>query len=517
MNSYPPSLNFDKKIYIDAIKKGQSPVLWTECLADLETPVSVYLKLTHRQPHNWNFLLESVEGGETQGRYSFIGTNPDLIWTCRDNQAFINRNPIAQPDNFVKETQKPFDSLTAIREQSLFAVPEGLPPHVATLIGYIGYDMIRLVEKLPSQKKEPHDTPDSILMRPSLIVIMDNVKNQLSLIAPLYADRITHNPSLSPEQLYDSALDTLSQALHRLAQVVPIARQSIEPSVLQNFLSNASPNMSQDQYKKMVVDAKQFIKDGDIFQVVLSQRFDHPFPLPAFDLYRSLRRINPSPFLFHLQLGDTAVIGSSPEILVRLRHNTMTIRPIAGTRKRGANTHEDLELARDLLDDPKERAEHLMLLDLGRNDVGRMALPGSVRVTESMIIEYYSHVMHIISNVEGKVPEDTNPLHALMAGFPAGTVSGAPKIRAMEIIDLLEHDKRGVYGGCIGYFGADNSMDTCIALRTAVLKNNILSIQAGAGIVADSIPENEYLECVNKAKAMVSAAEDALKRATSPT
>lgn len=505
----------DKTEIIKNLQKGHNQILSAEYLADTDTPVSVYLKLTHEQKLQWSFLLESVEGGEIRGRYSFIGIDPDLIWKCEGNISYINRSPDLSYDNFSKETTTPYDSLNALREQSLFSTAENLPSQVATLVGYIGYDMIRLFEHLPSNKTNPHNMPDSLIMRPSIIVIVDSVKNQLSLIAPLYADRLTNDSKLSAEDLYEQASNKLLTSLHRIEMGLPLIQNHVSEEVVEKFIENGSSNLTKQEYMSMVDKARDYIIEGDIFQVVLSQRKDYNFPLPAFDLYRSLRRINPSPFLFHLQLGECAVVGSSPEILVRIRDNKVTIRPIAGTRKRGKNKSEDFRLAQDLLSDPKELAEHLMLLDLGRNDVGRVAKPASVRVTETMSVEYYSHVIHLTSNVEGDVGDEVNPVLALMSGFPAGTVTGAPKVRAMEIIDKLELDKRGIYGGCIGYFGADGSMDTCIALRTAIVKDGIVSIQAGAGIVNDSIPENEHNECINKANAIIYSAIDALNIAKS--
>ena len=511
-------LKQDKESILKGLLARENQFLSASYLADLETPVSTYLKLTKNGSEKWSFLLESVEGGEVRGRYSFIGFAPDCIWKCVGNQAYLNTQAQLDSDAFEKETLTPFESLARLQQSSLLDLPEDCPPQVASLVGYIGYDMVRLVEKLPPAKPDVHNMPDSLLIRPSLIAVVDNVKNQLYLIAPIYADRIKEEqPQIEKiEALYHEASQNLNHAWMQLEMGRPLqeAQQLAARSALEDFAKKKTCNISPERYKEIVQKAKDYIIEGDIFQVVLSQRYDLAFPLTGFDLYRSLRRINPSPFLFHLKLDDCSIIGSSPEILVRKRDNKITIRPIAGTRKRGENVEEDRKLAEDLLQDTKEKAEHLMLLDLGRNDVGRVAKNGSVRVTQTMGIEYYSHVMHMTSNVEGEVEKELDPMVALMAGFPAGTVTGAPKIRAMEIIDELEQDKRGIYAGCIGYFGADGSMDTCIALRTAIVKDGTLSIQAGAGIVSDSLPENEHQECQNKAQAIIAAAMDALEIAS---
>jgi anthranilate synthase component 1 len=366
----------------------------------------------------------------------------------------------------------------------------------------MGYDTVRLIEHLPSDKQDTLGLPHSIMVRPTLIVIFDGVKDEMTVVTP-----VRPAPGVSAKVAYERAADRLYSVLERLESPLPHAAEPDETAAHPEPKSTTAP----EAYMAKVARAKEYIAAGDIFQVVLSQRFEAPFALPSFALYRALRRINPSPFLYYLNFGDFAVVGSSPEILVRVRDGNVTIRPIAGTRPRGATPEEDKALAKELLADAKERAEHLMLLDLGRNDAGRVAEVGSVRVTDSFFLEYYSQVMHIVSNVEGTLASGFDAVDALMAGFPAGTVSGAPKVRAMEIIDELEDEARGIYAGCVGYFSADGEMDSCIVLRTSVVKNNTMYVQAGAGVVADSVPEREQAECVSKAGALFRAADEAVR------
>jgi anthranilate synthase component 1 len=487
---------------------GHPQVVWTRLVADLETPVSAYLKLAAEGAPS--LLLESVEGGAVRGRYSIIGLEPDLIWRADGNTAELNRQPATDPDAFVASPKPTLDSLRDLLEESRIALPEGLPPMAAGVFGYMGYDTIRLVEHLPDVPPDAFGVPDAILMRPTLIVVFDGVRDEMVVITPVRPTAGT------------AARDARATAERRLAAAVERVMSPLDPirstvTDRKAAATDPSSNTPSADYLGMVARAKEYIAAGDIFQVVLSQRFSAPFSLPAFALYRALRRTNPSPFLFHLELGGFALVGSSPEILVRVRNGEVTIRPLAGTRRRGATAVEDQRLAEDLLADPKERAEHLMLLDLGRNDVGRVAEIGSVQVTEQFVIERYSHVMHIVSNVVGRLAVGKDPIDALMAGFPAGTVSGAPKVRAMQIIDELERSKRGPYGGCVGYFSADGNMDTCIVLRTAMVKDGLLHVQAGAGVVYDSVAESELQECINKAKAIVRAAEEAVRRAGGAT
>ena len=488
--------------------EGRTQLVWTRLVADLETPVSAYLKLTAGQEAQsgragMTFLLESVEGGAVRGRYSIIGLRPDLIWRAHGNKAEINRSPEVAPETFIAEAKPTLEALRALLAESRLDVPEGLPPMASGVFGYMGYDTIRLVETLPNVRPDAIGIPDAILMRPTLIVIFDAVKDEMTVVTPVRPAK-----SISARLAYDAATARLGVIVHALDQPVPeAAHATVDVTPQQEPVSNTSPA----EYMAMVAAAKDYIRAGDVFQVVLSQRFSTPFTLPPFQLYRALRRTNPSPFLFHLDFGGFQLVGSSPEILVRVRNGEVTIRPIAGTARRGATAAEDQHLAEALLADPKERAEHLMLLDLGRNDVGRVAQIGSVEVTERFTVERYSHVMHIVSNVIGRLDPRHDAIDALMAGFPAGTVSGAPKVRAMQIIDELEKDKRGPYAGCVGYFSADGQMDTCIVLRTGLVKDGVLHVQAGAGLVYDSIPENEQQECINKAKALVRAAEEAVR------
>jgi anthranilate synthase component 1 len=360
--------------------------------------------------------------------------------------------------------------------------------------------MVRLMEELPSPNPEAVRVPDSVLIRPQVVTVFDAVRDELTVVTPVRPE-----PDVPARVAYDRAVNRLIEVVDALDRPVEHAPAPVDVALSGDVRSNTSP----DEYKGMVARAKEYIAAGDIFQVVLSQRFEAPFPLPAFSLYRSLRRVNPSPFLYFLNFDDFAIVGSSPEILVRVRDGDVTIRPIAGTRPRGATPADDKRLGEELLADPKELAEHLMLLDLGRNDTGRVSELGSVKVTDRFFLEHYSHVMHIVSNVVGRLRPDCDPLDALAAGFPAGTVSGAPKVRAMQIIDELEKEKRGPYAGCVGYFSADGAMDTCIVLRTAMVKDGTVYVQAGAGIVADSLPESEQQECINKAAAIFRAADEA--------
>ena len=488
-----------------AYDAGKPQVVWTRLIADLETPVSALLKLADGRPNS--FLMESVEGGRSRGRYSLIGLKPDVIWRCRGDKAEINRDARFQPDRFVVESNGALASLRALIAESRIELPQGLPPMASGLFGYMSYDMVRLVEKLPDLKPEKLRLPDSIFLRPTVMAIFDSVEDMITVVTPIWP-AASGTGAGNARAAYNQAMERLSDIVHDLDRALP--QQRSNNGVLLD-LPEPQSNMAPEGFRAMVDRAKEYILAGDIFQVVLSQRFSLPFQLPPLALYRSLRRLNPSPFLFYLDFGGFSVIGSSPEILVRLRDDTVTIRPIAGTRPRGKTPDEDRALAADLLADQKELAEHLMLLDLGRNDVGRVAKVGSVRVTERMKIENYSHVMHIVSNVEGIIDPKHDAMDALMAGFPAGTVSGAPKVRAMEIIEELEPEKRGIYGGAVGYFAANGSMDTCIALRTTVVKDGVMYVQAGAGIVADSVPESEHQECQHKARALVRAAQEAVR------
>jgi anthranilate synthase component 1 len=485
--------------FAESYAAGQGAIVSVTDVADLQTPVAAFLKLAHGQPNS--FLLESVEGGASRGRYSIIGMAPDLIWRCTAGRAEINRHALSAPHAFVAEQQAPLASLRALIAECQMTLPQGVPPMCGGLFGYLGYDMVRLMERLPAKNADPLGLPEAVLLRPTLFAVFDTVKDELTLAVP-----VRPQPGVSAEDAWAAAQARIAEAQAALARPLPRAAPPVT-------LPPPSPvsNMPRETFEAMVERMREYIFAGDIFQAVPSQRFSAPFALPPFALYRALRRINPAPFLFFLDFGGFAIAGSSPEILVRLRDSTVTIRPLAGTRRRGATPEEDTALEAELLGDPKERAEHLMLLDLGRNDVGRVSATGTVKVTQSFFIERFSHVMHISSNVEGKIRPGLDAVDALVAGFPAGTLTGAPKIRAMEIIEELEPVRRGIYGGCIGYFAADGTMDTCIGLRTAVVKDGVMHVQAGGGVVADSTPEGEYLESVQKARALFRAAEEAVR------
>jgi len=457
---------------------------------DTETPVSAMLKL---DPSSEGLILfESVVGGETRGRYSFIGLAPDLWWRVKGGRAEVSRS--ADFTEVQSSSTDVLGSLRAFIRDCRVSGLEGLPPMAAGAFGYIGYDMVRYLETLPEPAPDPNDLPEGMLMRPGVVLIFDGVRQEIIIAAP-------ERPGGTPAQARIDAIETI------LDQPMPPSRPSQGAVAALEF----SSNIPKQRYLDMVERAKAYIRAGDIFQVVPSQRFSAPFTGSAFSFYRALRRLNPSPFMFYVNFGAFQISGSSPEILVRLRDGVVTVRPIAGTLPRGADPETDKANEQKLLADPKERAEHLMLLDLGRNDVGRVSARGTVRVTESFTIERYSHVMHIVSNVQGRLRSGEDMVSALAAGFPAGTTSGAPKIRAMEIITELEPHARGVYAGAVGYFGAGGDMDTCIALRTAVFRNGRIHVQAGGGVVYDSDPDNEFMETVHKAGALFRAAEEAAR------
>ncbi|MDE1896913.1 MAG: anthranilate synthase component I [Rhodospirillales bacterium] len=486
-----------------AYDQGHGALVWRHGIADLLTPVAAYLKVAHGQPYS--FLLESVEGGAARGRYSVIGMAPDLVWKCERGSAAINRDTAEKPDGFAPILDAPLKNLRGLIAETRMQVPEGLPPVIGGLHGYLGYDMVRLMEDIPALKPDVLGIPEAILTRPGLLIVFDSVTDEMTLAAPVYP-----RAGVDAAQAYARAEEALNKLSLGLEAAVPkLTGRLLEPL-------EQSSNIEKDEFLGIVETAKNYIRAGDAFQIVPSQRFEAPFSLPAFALYRSLRRVNPAPFLFFLDFGTFQAVGSSPEILVRLRDGIVTIRPLAGTRKRGATPAEDVALEEELLADPKERAEHLMLLDLGRNDVGRVSQTGSVRVVESFAIERFSHVMHISSTVEGRLQPGLEALDALIAGFPAGTLSGAPKVRAMQIIEELEPSRRGLYAGCIGYFAANGTMDTCIGLRTALVKDGKMYVQAGVGVVADSDAEAEYMESVQKARALFRAAEDAVRYVAAP-
>jgi len=478
---------------------GANQLVYTRLAADLDTPVSVMMKLADAGRDS--FILESVTGGEVRGRYSIIGLKPDLIWECRGETSRLNRNARFDRGAFAPCDTAPLAAIRALLSESAIDMPEDLPAAAAGLFGYLGYDMIRLVEDLPDVNPDPLGLPDAVLIRPSVVAVLDGVKGEVTVVSPAWV-----GSGLSARAAYAQAAERVMDAVRDLdRQPASAAREMGEAHEVGAPVSN----FAKPDYLAAVETAKDYIRAGDIFQVVPSQRWRQEFREPPFALYRALRRTNPSPFMFFFNFGGFQVIGASPEILVRVFGGEVTIRPIAGTRPRGATPEEDKALEADLLADKKELAEHLMLLDLGRNDTGRVSRIGTVRPTEEFIIERYSHVMHIVSNVVGELSDDHDALSALLAGLPAGTVSGAPKVRAMQIIDELEPEKRGVYGGGVGYFSAGGDMDMCIALRTAVVQDEALYIQAGGGVVYDSDPEAEFQETLNKSRAIKKAAEEA--------
>jgi anthranilate synthase component 1 len=484
--------------FIKNYNSGIAQILQKELIADIETPISSFLKIS--KDEKYSFLLESVEGGDQRGRYSLLGCDPDLIWEVKKNNVNIKSLDKNLDLSFI--SKNPIQSLKELVVFSRIKRDINMPPF-PVLVGYLGYPMISLMEQIKLKNHDTINIPDAVMIRPKLVAVFDNIKDTINIMTSIYP-----NKKIKADTAIDLGYDYIEKAIQKLKKEIPInpVIRNKEYEVI-NFKSN----YTKKEYFNIIEKAKIYIRNGDIFQVVPSQRFQSNYSLNASTLYRSLRRLNPSPFLVNLNFEKYGLVASSPEILVRLRNNKVTIRPIAGTRKRGRNLNEDLELSKDLLCDQKELAEHLMLLDLGRNDVGRVAEIGSVNVTEKMIIEYYSHVMHIVSNVEGKLDTKYDAIDALISGFPAGTVSGAPKIRAMEIIEELENVNRSFYGGAMGYFDSNGEMDTCISLRTGLVKDKKLFIQAGGGIVFDSNPEKEFQETINKANALMAAAKDSYK------
>ncbi len=495
------ALTPDFDAFARAYEAGENQVVYTRLAADLDTPVSLMLKLTGAQKDA--FMLESVTGGEVRGRYSIIGMKPDLIWRCDGDSSALNRSARFDADAFDPQDGNPMDNLRSLLAESRINLPDDLPQAAAGLFGYLGYDMVRLVEHLPDVNPDPLGLPDAVMMRPSVVAVLDGVKGEVTVVSPAWI-----SDGQSAKAAYAQAAERVMDAVRDLERAMPAETRDLGEA---KEVSPPVSNFTKSGYMSAVEKAKEYIRAGDIFQVVPAQRWTQEFPLPPFALYRSLRRTNPSPFMFYFNFGGFQVVGASPEILVRVFGNEVTIRPIAGTRPRGATPEEDRALEADLLADKKELAEHLMLLDLGRNDTGRVAKIGTVRPTEKFIIERYSHVMHIVSNVVGELADDKDALDAFFAGMPAGTVSGAPKVRAMEIIDELEPEKRGIYGGGVGYFSAGGDMDMCIALRTAIVKDRNLYIQAGGGVVYDSDPESEFMETVHKSNAIRRAAADAAR------
>jgi anthranilate synthase component 1 len=493
------TFNFSQDEFDRALEKSGSTLLFKKISSDVTTPVLALLKISkHFSDHH--FLFESAENGNNKGRFSVIGFMPDLLWKCENEKSFINNDFAKNPTKFIAENGDVLSNLrqliknSAIDWSSLNYGSAPLPGVCGGIFGYMSYDMGRLMEKLPNRNlPDEIQIPDSIFLRPQIVIIFDNLFDCALICAPVFRDQ---------KKSFAEVEKQISLAEEILTE--PYESASNKAKIDFNF----SSNYSEDEYCAAVEQAKKYITDGDIFQVLPSQRFTSAYKnISEFSFYRALRAVNPSPFLFYLKFPDFALSGSSPEIMVSLKDKKVTLRPLAGTRKRGKNSEEDKKIAAELLADEKEIAEHLMLIDLGRHDVGRVCVEGSVEVTEKMVIENYSHVMHISSNVEGILRNEFDALDALISGFPAGTVSGAPKIRAMEIIEEIEKIKRSFYAGCVGYFSANGDMETCITLRSALIKNEKIYLQAGAGVVFDSNPKSEYQECINKAQALIRACE----------
>lgn len=488
-------MNLDLDEFKELSRQGNLIPVYKEILGDVETPVSAFLKL-NKKP---SFLLESVVGGEKWARYSFIGIEPSMIITCRGKKVEIKNGGVV----IETETSDPLNVIKDILSKFRPVDTKGLPRFSGGLVGYIGYDVVKFFERVPDNPKPEIDMPDIFLMLADTVLIFDNLRQTIKVVCN------THTEGKDIKAAYEDAKERIDKIIDELMQwaysSAPIARGLSPLAPTENF----SSNFTKENFLNAVEKAKEYVISGDVVQVVLSQRFERQTSASAFDIYRSLRIINPSPYMYYLDTGESQIVGSSPEILVRLEDEKITLRPIAGTRKRGGTEEEDKALEEDLKKDPKEIAEHIMLVDLGRNDVGRVAEIGSVKVTELMTVERYSHVMHIVSNVEGRLKKGLDAFDVFRACFPAGTVSGAPKVRAMEIIEELEPTKRGAYAGAVGYFAYSGNMDTCITIRTLIIKDGKVYVQAGAGIVADSVPENEYMETLNKAMAMMKAVEHA--------
>jgi anthranilate synthase component 1 len=497
------SLNFTKEEFLK--NNFKTTVLYKKIPTDTITAVASHLKLT-KHFSDYNFLLESAENGNNKGRFSVIGINPDKVWKCIKGESIINHNFAKSPQNFTKQNGDPINNFRQfvnnckIDWQNLTYGSSQLPPVCAGVFGYMGYDMARLMEKLPDrQLKDELNIADSIFIRPQILIVFDSLFDCALICAPLYPDSSDN---------FDS-LDAKIQKTHKILQ------ESLNENQLKNIEidENFQSNFSEEQYCQAVEKSKEYIVAGDIFQILPSQRFQANFNknIDPFFFYRSLRTVNPSPFLFFLKFDDFVLTGSSPEIMVSLKNKIVTIRPLAGTRKRGKSQEEDKKISQELLNDEKEVAEHLMLIDLGRHDVGSIAKPDSVKVSKKMMVEYYSHVMHLSSTVEGEIRDEFDAIDALIAGFPAGTVSGAPKIRAMSIIEEIENVRRSFYAGCVGYFASNSDMETCITLRSALIKDEKIYLQAGAGVVFDSVPKSEYQECINKSQALIKAYLDIKK------
>jgi anthranilate synthase component 1 len=491
------SLNFTKEEFLK--NNFKTTVLYKTIPTDTLTAVASHIKLA-KHFSSYNFLLESAENGNNKGRFSVIGINPDKVWKCINGESFLNQNFAESPQNFTKQNGNPINNFRQfvnnckIDWQNLGYASSQLPSVCAGVFGYMGYDMARLMENLPDLKlKDELKIADSIFIRPQILIVFDSLFDCALICAPLYPDSLDDYNSLHAK----------IQKTHKILQESLSENQLKNIEIDENFQSN----FSEEQYCQAVEKSKEYIIAGDIFQILPSQRFQANFSknIDPFFFYRSLRTVNPSPFLFFLKFDDFVLTGSSPEIMVSLKNKIVTVRPLAGTRKRGKSQEEDKKISQELLNDEKEVAEHLMLIDLGRHDVGSIAKPDSIKVSKKMIVEYYSHVMHLSSTIEGEIRDEFDAIDALIAGFPAGTVSGAPKIRAMGIIEEIENVRRSFYAGCVGYFASNSDMETCITLRSALIKDEKIYLQAGAGVVFDSVPKSEYQECVNKSQALIKA------------
>lgn len=490
----------DKKSFLELAQRGNLIPIRREMLADMETPVSAFKKIANDQ---FAFLLESVENEENIGRYSFLGTSPSIIFKSKGKE--VNLIYTQSNNEEIFTTDNPLESLKELMGRFHPVPAEQMPPFAGGAVGYIAYDAVRNFERIPDSNPDDLNLPEFFFMITDTLIAFDHVKHKMILIANAFVRN-------DPEQAYDEAIHKLELLYERLRRPIPEPEEEVNPvkSPIEST-SDVTSNFTREEFEEAVRKTKEYIFAGDIFQCVLSQRWKKTIQCDTVDIYRALRALNPSPYMFYLKFGELKLIGSSPEILVKVTGNKVQLRPIAGTRPRGATPEEDERLIKDLLADPKERAEHIMLVDLGRNDLGRVCRFGTVRVDDLMVIEKYSHVMHIVSNVVGELRADKDIYDVLAATFPAGTVTGAPKIRAMEIIDELENVRRGPYAGTVGYFSFSGNLDSCITIRTIVVKGNEAYVQAGAGIVADSIPEREYAETENKARGPLKAIEMAEK------
>lgn len=482
-----------KEEFIKLSKKGNLIPVYREILTDFETPLSAFTKI---DKSNYSFLLESVEGGERLARYSMLGSNPSLVFSSKGKKITLSEGRIST--SFTTKTD-PIDELKKILKKYKYVKVKGLPRFCGGLVGFFGYDMVRFVEDLPSKNPDDINLPDSVFMLTDTLLIFDHVDHKIKVVSNVH---VTGDAALD----YEKTIVTIDKIANYLK--TPLSKSEsmygVKKGSRQNILKS---NFTKKEYENVVKKTKEYIRKGDIIQAVPSQRLNISINCHPFQIYRALRSINPSPYMYYLKLGNFFLVGSSPEIMVRCEDGLVEVRPIAGTRRRGATEQEDAKLIKELLSDPKERAEHIMLVDLGRNDIGRVCEYKSVKVSELMVVEKYSHVMHIVSDVSGKLKKGKDAFDVMRATFPAGTVTGAPKVRAMEIIEELENTRRGPYAGSVGYFSFSGNLDTCITIRTIVIKENTAYIQAGGGVVADSKPEKEYQETLNKAKALLKAIE----------